>query len=642
LSAIAKPPTVEDFSPPLALRGLTSNDQVPVSRFTNTAQPRPLSALISHPPIEETLEVLPTTNAPVSRPSHGPRAGFFSEDRRDVRQAHTLAQQQPPQPPAPSLQGDTSHVSLSQRNPPLLAQQPSTNTAQSMQQIHRQYTNVSSPAGQPSYHQQRATPQQSNSSHLSNMRNGSSAIPASPLQVIPKQEPEVSYLRHDHQGQRMSYGQSPAQSPIDSRFPSLFNLSNEPARPGSTPLQANVEPPKAAPAKRSNIMSILNDEPSEPPTRKRPIADGDSRMSSFQSPTITNYDGHLQSKQQVPPQRQDFPGFLQNPQARSPLLQHSNSIHNQSTTNPPSNNSHRLDPPASQTSGPSPLGATPTQLGREWMQRFDPRQSSSSNGPDQDPRTQQPSTMSPYATAASSSASQTRGEQQQQPLSSVSSYQYRMAMQQQPFPLPSPPAAPSMPVQQPFHRTTSSQSNHTRIPSYSHSQQATQIQSAPGPPPPQPSSAPPPNITRPPSVGFDVRSMAVDHQQQHQSHPGYNYTLRQQQQQPQHQPPSWMEDYPSMFRPMQQRHPSRYEPQQQMEQQQQQEHMQQQQQHQSRGSTARQYSTAPPSRTYTPSGGVMALGSTYSTHPTQQQQQQQQGHMRHYSQSGGGGMDERR
>ena len=95
-SAMAKPPTVEDFSPPLALRGSTNNEQVPAPRFTHTSQPRSISAFHSRPRVEETVEALPAVGAPVSRPSQGPRAGFFSEDRRDVRQAHTMAQQQSP------------------------------------------------------------------------------------------------------------------------------------------------------------------------------------------------------------------------------------------------------------------------------------------------------------------------------------------------------------------------------------------------------------------------------------------------------------------------------------------------------------------------------------------------------------------
>ncbi len=628
-----KAPTVEDFSPPLALRGLSGHDQVPASRFKQTSQPSPISAMLSHLRVDDGSEGLPSTNALLSRPSHGPRAGFFTEERRDVRQAQSQAQHAT-QAPAASLHGDGNQVNLSQGNPTLLPHYPTSTSAQPIQHVPRQYTSVPHSAPQPPYSQQQTKTQQSEASHLGHLRNTSSTIPASPLQVTLKHEPELSYRRHGSQSEKVSHGQSPARSPIETRFPNLFTMPKEPARPSSTPFQAAVEPSKAAPAKRSNIMSILNDEPSEPPSRKRLIADLGSNMPTYQSPTVTNYTSQSQPQQQIPAQREDFSSFLQGQQTRSPFPQHSSHMHIQPNTIPPSNLPQHQDPTPNHSVGPPAGGPTPSaQLGREWIQRFDPRQSSSSTGSDHSAKAQQPSTISPYATAPSSLASQARDQmqhQQHQP-SSVPSYQYRTPMQQQQLPLhaPSPPLAASIPMQQPYHRThsTSSQGNHSRMPSYNNSQQhGMHVQTTPVPPPPQPPAAPHSSIPRPPSVGYDGRSLTADPQQQHQTQSGYAYALPQQQQQQQ-----WMEDSQSMLRQLQQRQQQRYELLLQLE-------LQQQHSHQSRGSVGHQHSTAPPSRTYTPAGGLMAPAPSYTAHP----QQQQQSHTRHYSQSGGNALDEMR
>ena len=68
------------------------------------------------------------------------------------------------------------------------------------------------------------------------------------------------------------YLQSSAQSPVTTRLPLAMSKPDENTRPSSVPAPTPTQqPPRTAPplAKRSNIMSILNDEPAEPQPRKR-------------------------------------------------------------------------------------------------------------------------------------------------------------------------------------------------------------------------------------------------------------------------------------------------------------------------------------------------------------------------------------
>ena len=113
--------------------------------------------------------------------------------------------------------------------------------------------------------------------------------------------------------------------------------------------QAAPEPPKAAPAKRSNIMSILNDDPPEPSTIKRPSSESQAR-SGILSP-------------QTAPQ----PGTMFDPSRNALRLDGSPADIDRKRT-PLGFNPHPL---REQQSGYGPTH--PSSQHETWLDKFDPR-----------------------------------------------------------------------------------------------------------------------------------------------------------------------------------------------------------------------------------------------------------------------------
>ena len=134
-----------------------------------------------------------------------------------------------------------------------------------------------------------------------------------------------------------AYPQPPSHSPIHPR-PSPKHTQLEVARPGSVPISTLSQPvapplpppppPAPAPAKRSNLMSLLNDEPSEPQPRKTPV-DTRSHVETrpppppprHQSPATPN-PLYQQPSQPAPYARRD-PIMEAMPQHQSTPLRHS-------------------------------------------------------------------------------------------------------------------------------------------------------------------------------------------------------------------------------------------------------------------------------------------------------------------------------
>ena len=85
-----------------------------------------------------------------------------------------------------------------------------------------------------------------------------------PPPQIPVQAPPLSQTAMQAAMQARPAGGSPAQ-----RTPP--ELSRPSSVPAPVPIQPPSRPTSQAPAKRSNLMSLLNDEPSEPPPRKAPV-----------------------------------------------------------------------------------------------------------------------------------------------------------------------------------------------------------------------------------------------------------------------------------------------------------------------------------------------------------------------------------
>ncbi|KAL8937499.1 MAG: hypothetical protein Q9211_003658 [Gyalolechia sp. 1 TL-2023] len=125
------------------------------------------------------------------------------------------------------------------------------------------------PPSQPMSSQVRLAPSQA--PELEPRPRFSSQPQQSPLGVL-KQEPPTTSRRLDPNAQDPGRP-STIHSPSNGRLPLASPSPAENARPGSISGLPSQPPPKAVAvqAKRSNIMSILNDEPSEPvPPRRRP------------------------------------------------------------------------------------------------------------------------------------------------------------------------------------------------------------------------------------------------------------------------------------------------------------------------------------------------------------------------------------
>lgn len=167
--------------------------------------------------------------AGASHRTQGPRLGYFTEDRRESSiLPHATPRLQDMQIPArhnPAMSADplASQGYLSAQPPPGLL--PSHSRHPSLTQA-----------------------------------------PSSPTQ-LPRPELDIPSVHRDPFGQRQYYplpGQPASLAP--SPRPVLSPVKDVP-RPSATPAPEST--PRQVPAKRSNIMSILNDEPEEPQPRKR-------------------------------------------------------------------------------------------------------------------------------------------------------------------------------------------------------------------------------------------------------------------------------------------------------------------------------------------------------------------------------------
>ncbi|OAS99822.1 uncharacterized protein BDCG_16334 [Blastomyces dermatitidis ER-3] len=148
--------------------------------------------------------------------------------------------------------------------------------------------------------------------------------------------------------------QSPAVSP-----------AKEPARPSSTPAQVFPEPPRQVPAKRSNIMNILNDDAEEPPSRKKFASD---QSSAANTPQLYSISHSMSQQSQLPPREESVHSSRQLQHQRSHYLPQQSQVPQQ---NQLSNTPSRSYPEYSSYSVGSVTGSgTATQ---DWMARLDPR-----------------------------------------------------------------------------------------------------------------------------------------------------------------------------------------------------------------------------------------------------------------------------
>ncbi|KAL4794996.1 hypothetical protein BDV19DRAFT_389656 [Aspergillus venezuelensis] len=347
----------------------------------------------------------------------GPRLGYFPDDRRDVpATVLSHATLRPQDHPLSSRQLGVSAPEITRMDP--LPSQGFRGVEMHGSPLPPSQT-ANAPPHQP-YLQSIAQPHAqppSLMSHGSHSRQPSlTKPPGSPVQVLGRPESEVSHIRRDSMGQRSFYPMSAPHVGVSQGAP-ILSPSRELPRATLTPVEP--EPPRQVPAKRSNIMSILNDEPEEPQPRKRFASDQSSSIppGGGSSPSRPVYTGSSSLPQSV--SRQDEP-ILPASQPRGSAY-------------PPQ---HPYQPPSrpypeysSYSSVPGPSGPAGTN---DWLGRFDPRnqqQSQPSSAPP--PPSSRPSTtLAPQPPYSSFASSQTPSAQMLPNLNA-------------PSPAPTPPPVPA-------------------------------------------------------------------------------------------------------------------------------------------------------------------------------------------------------
>lgn len=286
--------------------------------------------------------------------TQGPKMGFFSEDRRE-----------PPATVLPHAAGSRVQEAQIQARQPTMQAPDLTR----MEPLHPQGLRSSTvdlhgspllttqnlataPPHQQSYVQSQPQPPLV-SSHSRHPSLGKP--PGSPVQPLQRLEPDISPIRRDSVTQRPLYP-LPSQPASISQPPApMLSPQKELSRSSSTPAEPDA-PPRQVPAKRSNIMSILNDEPEEPQPRKRFAGDQPSSASaipSTMSPTRPMYAGIQSLSQPTPSSRQEE---LKTPTYAQP-----------GPSLPPS---HAY---TDYSSYPSVSVGSGQPSNNDWMARFDPR-----------------------------------------------------------------------------------------------------------------------------------------------------------------------------------------------------------------------------------------------------------------------------
>ncbi|KAJ5222173.1 uncharacterized protein N7469_011060 [Penicillium citrinum] len=358
---------------PVSLHGRLPENERSSSRYPTLAQ---ASAATAVPPVaaplgDDASRALRAQTGPSSRMS-GPRMGFFSEDRRDS----TLL------PNSSARAHDISHHGSGAPLPTDLARMDS------MAQPGYMSTQTSSLL--PSTHSRQPSLTQP---------------PGSPTQLT-RPELEIASTHRDPFGQRQFYplpgqsmGMPHSPRPVLSPVKDISRASVTPA----------PEAPRQVPAKRSNIMSILNDEPEDPQPRKRFASEAPS------APVPSS----------VPASRTVYP--------------QSGSSRPEEVTKPAGYGQHGQYPTPSRSYGEYPSygiasGGPATPANNDWMARFDPR-AQQAGPPAQSQPPPQPSGRSAAASTPQGSYAHF-GSTSSQPASSLNSLPVHS-------PAPTPPPATS-------------------------------------------------------------------------------------------------------------------------------------------------------------------------------------------------------
>lgn len=333
-----------------------------VNRYPPLAQAS--SAPITAGPMlveDATRTARPQAGIPSRMP--GPRMGYFPEDRRDIPatvMSHTTTRPQ--------------ETSVAARQAPVSAPEIAR-----MESLHAQGFRPSNidthgsplvaaqgvmPPSQPTYLPQTQPSLVPTPSH--SRQPSLTKPPSSPVQPLQRhQEPEI---RHDPISQRPYYS-LPSQPVSMAQPPPVLSPPKEIPRAGPPPSEP-PEAPRQVPAKRSNIMSILNDEPEEPQPRKRFASDQASlnNPGNAASPSRPVYTGVQPHSQPPSAPRQEEP-VLSTTQQNAPAYPQ------QSPYLPPTRAYAEY-----QGYAPAP-GGSAGPANNDWMARFDPRGQQSQQQP---------------------------------------------------------------------------------------------------------------------------------------------------------------------------------------------------------------------------------------------------------------------
>ncbi|CEN60660.1 Putative MYB family transcription factor [Aspergillus calidoustus] len=404
-----------------------------------------ISSLSRYPPLAQASTAPMATHSPAlaladetSRTIHshtglpprmqGPRMGYFADDKRDTVFPHATPRSH--EHPLSSRPVAVSASEMARMEPvhgqgfrtsgvdvhgsPLLPGHSAT------VQSHQPYMqSLAQPHNQP--------PPSLMPSGSHSRQHSLTKAPSSPGQNFGRHEHEMSHIRRESVGQRPFY---PLHSAAGLSQPApVLSPTRDPMRSGLMPIEP-LEPPRQVPAKRSNIMSILNDEPEEPQPRKRFASDQASSVpaaTANSSPSRPVYTGSSSLPQPTPSRQEESifsasqpkgPGYAQ----QSPYL-------------PPSRNYPEYGSYGSASGAPGPAGNT------DWLGRFDPRGQQQSQQPASapPPPSRSATTLAPQPTYSPFASSQNASSQ---PLPHLNA--------QSPAPTPS----PAPPSQRPAYPTS--------------------------------------------------------------------------------------------------------------------------------------------------------------------------------------------
>jgi hypothetical protein len=308
----------------------------------------------------------------------GPRLGYFTEDRRDSMMGHSNPRAQDMQIPPRHNPGAPMPPDMA-RMEPLSAQ---------------------------GYMSTQPPPSLLPSSH--SRHPSLTQAPGSPQQ-LPRPELDISSVHRDPFAQRQYYS-LPGQ-PVgltQSPRPVLSPVKDAP-RPSATPGPESTS--RQVPAKRSNIMSILNDEPEDPQPRKRFASE------QVSSVPVSSSSGSRSVYQPVGTARPDeglIPGTV--PKSSS---------YSQHTQYPTPSRGYP------EYSNYGPPGGSGASANNDWMARFDPRAQQA--GPPSQSQPPPPSGRASTSVAPQSSFSP-YASTQPQPSASLGNFSA-------PSPAPTPPPA---------------------------------------------------------------------------------------------------------------------------------------------------------------------------------------------------------